>query len=344
VAAANPIGLPANGNACSGSKKVALLLLAMGRPLAAQVLKHFNAVQLREIRQFGSDLDRVSATDIEALIEEFGREFANGVKFLGTAREIEDLISGALTPEQIAQMQSQSAPDDKEPAWERLSTLNERTVAAFIAPEHPQIGAAVLARISSDLAARVLAVLSSEQRRRIMGRMLSTEPVSGSALEVLGRTLAAHLLAQPVGASGSDSRAHLANIMNKLDQAQIEEALGNLAEVRPDEAKALKRMLFTFADLARLTPAARTILLDKVATDRLVTALRGADAGLQDLALASLSARARRMAEAELKSGQVVAQREISAAQRTISDLALAMAARGEIELEPPEDHAMDQA
>ena len=84
-----------------------------------------------------------------------------------------------------------------------------------------------------------------------------------------------------------------------------------------------------------------TALLDKVPTDRLVMALRGTDPAFQQIALSSLAARAKRMVEAELTSGQNPPQREIRAAQRSISDLALAMAGRGEIDLAPAEPEAV---
>lgn len=317
-------------------KKVAMLLLAMGKPLAGQVLRHFTADELRLIPRFSAGLDRISGPEFESLVEEFSREFANGLKFVGTSREVEELIFGALTPEQMAEINAVPAAEAlEEPPWERLSGLGEQVLAGFISGEHPQVASTVLSRISPDASARVMAVLDARQRRDAMGRMLSVESVCDQALAILERTLSEELLSGTVRASGSESRSRLASIINKLDQAQADETLDRLAEQRPEDAKALRGLLFNFSDLPRLSVAARTMLLDKVPTDRLVLSLRGTDPTFQDMALSSLSPRSRRMVEAELKSGQPLPQREIRAAQRGIADLALAMAARGEIELNP---------
>jgi flagellar motor switch protein FliG len=99
-------------------------------------------------------------------------------------------------------------------------------------------------------------------------------------------------------------------------------------------------MLYSFEDLPRLTPAARTALMDQVPADKLVLALRGTDAAFQDVVLASLASRARRMVEAELASGDAGSARDVASARRAIAELALNMAAKGEIELDAPDEGA----
>jgi flagellar motor switch protein FliG len=325
----------------NGAKKAALLLLALGKPLAGQVLRHFSAEELRLIPRFATDSDRISQSDIEKLIEEFGREFADGLKFLGTREEVEDLISGTLTPEQIAQMKAGgSAMEVKEPAWGKISSLNEQVLADCVMAEHPQTAALILTRIQPESAARVMGLLPPDRRRDIIGRMLGLQGVNSSAASALEQSLAASLLVAAAAPSGAESRVKVANIINRLEEEQVAETMTGLAEALPEEAQALKSMLFTFSDIVRLSQQARTALLDKVPTDRLVMALRGTEPAFQQIALSSLAARAKRMVEAELTSGQNPPQREIRAAQRSISDLALAMAGRGEIDLAPAEPEA----
>jgi len=65
----------------------------------------------------------------------------------------------------------------------------------------------------------------------------------------------------------------------------------------------------------------------------MVVALQGCDAGLRDLILSSLTARGRRMIEAELASRAAAPATDIKIAKRSIADLALDMASRGEITL-----------
>lgn len=326
-----------------GAKKAALLLLAMGKNHAAQVLRHFSAEELRLIPRFGADPDRITGGEFENLVEEFGREFADGMKFFGTSQEVEDLISGVLTPEQIAQMKPEVVTERSEPVWSRLAALNEQVLASYVALEHPQIATAILSRMPSDYAAKILGLLNPALRRDVMGRMLSLSDMHPKAIALLERALGEDLLAGPARGQQSESRSRVADIINRLDEAQVADTLSTLAQTRPEDADALRGMLFTFSDIVKLTKAARTLLLDKVPTDRLVVALTGADPTLQEMALSSLTARTRRMVEAELKGGQNPSQRDIRSAQRNIADLALAMAGRGEIELNPSNPESVSQ-
>jgi flagellar motor switch protein FliG len=133
--------------------------------------------------------------------------------------------------------------------------------------------------------------------------------------------------------SANEGQQHLAEIINRLESTQIEQVLASLAATSPKAAESLKRQLFTFDDLAKVSQRARAALFDKVPAEKAVLALRGASPELREMILSSLSSRVRKMIEQELNNGQAVPAREVAEARRTITDLALAMASRGEIEI-----------
>ena len=54
-----------------GPEKAAALLLAMGKPIASKLLKHFDAADLKEITRSAADLGAVSASALDEAIEEF---------------------------------------------------------------------------------------------------------------------------------------------------------------------------------------------------------------------------------------------------------------------------------
>ena len=69
----------------------------------------------------------------------------------------------------------------------------------------------------------------------------------------------------------------MADIINKMERSHMEESLKNLSESRPKSAEILKGMLFTFDDIVNLSSKARMLIFDQIATERIVTALKGAD-------------------------------------------------------------------
>jgi flagellar motor switch protein FliG len=183
-----------------------------------------------------------------------------------------------------------------------------------------------------------MGILSSELRNELMRRMLSIKHVPEKALKLLELTLADELVSKISRAKGPAIHARLADIINKLERKQMEEVLTNLDQFRPKEAKLVKSHLFTFDDIVKLTQEARLALFDQVPSERVILALKGAPADLSELVLSCVSARSKRMIEAELAGGASVPAKEISKARRAIADLALELAERGLIELNPAEE------
>jgi flagellar motor switch protein FliG len=328
-----------------GAEKAAILLLAMGKPLASEILGHFSAEELREIPRLATELGPVSASELEVLVEEFAGQFSGGVKFLGTGGEVEKLLTEALSPEQMKALipAAEPVPEAEAPVWERLSSVPDAVLVTHLGTEHPQTAAAVLSQLAPSVAARLVSQMPPVQRHAIVSRMCSLRPLGGEAVAMLERALAADLLRTVQKSTGPDSRARMADILNRLEKEEVDELIARLEMARPADAEALKRMLFSFEDLPRLSAAHRTALMDKVPTDRLVVALRGVNPAFQDVVLSSLASRARRMVEAELASGEAGNAKDIAAARRQISEMALDMAARGEIELIAPAEDEGDR-
>ena len=318
----------------TGVEKVAILLLSLGKARAAKLLKRFDAEDLKLLGRSVTDLRPVTAGDLEVLVEEFGQKFSSGVNFVGTANEIKDLLSGIMPEEQTVEGGTEQEPKADGPIWEKISKTKVEALRAFLIKEHPQTVAFILSKIGSDAAAKAISALPADYRSELLCRMLGIRRVPDEVLSVVEARLAKEF----VGVGASASRSGIADILNRLDKTQSEAVLQSLAEVRPDDAKALKSLLFSFEDLTTLLPAARTVVFDQVPIERLVLALKGTDAAFQAAILSALASRSRRMVEAELQSGSAAPAREVAEARRAIVDTVLKMIAKGEIEPRQADD------
>jgi flagellar motor switch protein FliG len=320
----------ASSSVLNGTEKVAVLLLALGKIRAAKLLKKFDAEELKRLTRSAADLRPVRMSDLETLVEEFAQTFSNGVGFAGTVTEVKNLLSGVMTEEQFAEVMA-DVPAQEEPVWEDVATLRPDTLRAYLGKEHPQTAAFILSRIDSGLAANVIATFAAEVRNSLLCRMIAIKGIGEDAVRALEGVLREDLL---TSSSSSSSHTGIANILNRLDKAQMEEVLQSLAEARPEEAKAIKGMLFAFEDVAKLSQQARTAVFDQVPVERLVIALKGTETDFQAAILSSLASRSRRMVEAELQSGATPSQRDLAEARRAIVDTVLKMIARGDIHIE----------
>ncbi|HEY4923471.1 MAG TPA: flagellar motor switch protein FliG [Roseiarcus sp.] len=327
------VRIPGAARRLKGSDKVAALLLAMGKPVAGRLLKHFDPLELRQITKSASGLGAVPTPVLEALVEEFSAQFSNGLDLLGNAGEAEQLLTGAFPPEQVADILSDVLGSSNSGMWEKLAGIPENVFAAYLLKEHPQTAAFVLSKLSPSLAAKISAQLPRDFRNEAMRRMLSLEPVQDSTLRSIEGVLQEDLLNAAARHSGASPHSRMANIINQLEPEAMEDVLQSLALARPKEVEILKKLLFSFDDMLKLSVKARATLFDKIPTERVVLALRGTQAEFRDGVLSSLTSRARRLVESELDDGSVVSPRDVAKARRMIADLVLEMAQRNEIEI-----------
>lgn len=326
---------PSRG-ALSGPEKVGVLLLALGKTRAAQLLKRLDPEELRMLTRSSSRLRPVSAEEVEKLVEEFAGSFSSGVNFAGTADEVKNLLADVLSDDEIASYSGESQ-SDAQPVWEKLGPLNDNALQALLLKEHPQTIALVLSRIDSNVGARVLRSLEAEFRHSLLRRMLGLKGVAENSFAAVESGLRDDLVASMLSAPNPEARKTIAGILNKLDGSQANEILKNIAVTRPEDANELKSMLFSFGDIASLKARARGLLLEKVSTEQVVLALNGAEQELQEAVLSALSARVRRMVEAELEGAPPARARDIEEARRGIVATVLNLMARGEITLEDRE-------
>ncbi len=334
--AAPPRATAAKG--MQGADRVAAILLTMGKSLAGRLMKHFDPDEIKRITRSAADLKPVPSQALGGIIEDFATQFALGANLVGNAGEVERLLDGVLPKEQIAEIMGDLAGNPDRSIWERISTVAENTLAAYISREHPQTAALILTKVTPATAAKVLSHLPADRRDSLIRRMLTMKPIVDETMRTLERILHQEFTSNFSKNANSDGQARIAEILNKLDREQADSVLSSLSASRPKAAESLKSMMFTFDDIAKLSQRARGGLLDKVPADRVGTALRGTPAEFRELILSSLSSRVRKMIEQELNSGTPVRAREVNDARRAITDMALEMAGRGEIEIRAEEE------
>ncbi|ADZ72277.1 flagellar motor switch protein FliG [Polymorphum gilvum] len=324
--------------ALSGTERVAALLLALGKPNSRRLLQHFDQEEIRRITVAAAQLGTVAAEELDKLAEEFIAQFANGTTLFGTAGEVEKLLEGVLPDDQVADIMSDVLGNSNRSIWDRIATVSETVLANYLAKEHPQTAALILSKIRPGAAAKVLGQMPAPLRNQLMRRMLSIKAIVQEIMRDVEKTLHEDFMLNLSGTMEADSYARMADILNKMDRDHMEEALSSLTEARPKSAELLKGLLFTFDDIVNLNARTRMAIFDQIPTDRIVMALKGTERTFREVILSSLTSRTRRIVEHELSGGEPAGQRDVLQARSSITDLALEMAGRGEIELNPKQE------
>lgn len=325
----------------SGPQKAAAILVAIGRPSASRLLKHFNADDLRKLAGHARTLEPISPLDFEHLVKQFEDSFAEGAPVSEAAQRFEGLLREALPQDEAdAVFEERVQPQlVQESVWVGLARLPIEGLQAYLADQHPQIIAYIVSKLPSDLAARIFVGLPPQLRSAVVQRSLHIGNVAPAAADLLEDVLRRDLLGRSDAGPVKAHHGQIANIFNQLDRQEMEELMASLKDLSQDDISRIKAKLFNFEDIERLSQRARLLLFDEVQTEQIATALRGSDSALQETVLSSLSTRGRRMVESELaaEQGNITSQ-NIADARRAVARIAIDLSERGIITLDSGED------
>jgi flagellar motor switch protein FliG len=321
----------------SGPEKAAALLLVMGKPPAARLLKQFDQPDLRAVAQAAAGLGAIPATTLDRLVEEFVADFSAGAELLGDAGQAKNLLADALPPEQIADILGPGPGETEErDVWQSLAQAPESAIIALLMAERAATATYILSRLDSSVATRLVAALPRDRRNAALCGLVAPLEVTPLAARLIEEAVEAALKQAPNSAVEAGGRSRLAGIINSLNPEEAEDAMRALEQARPKDAAIVKTMLFSFNDLPKLSERARALLFDRASIDIVVMALRGTDADFRDTVLSSMPSRGRRLVEGELNSGAFAPPQDIAKARKAIADIVLGMASRNEIELGGP--------
>lgn len=317
------------------ANKAAIILLALGGSIGSQILKDFEPSEIRRFANSASSLNEIDSTFLGNLVDEFSMEMSKPELLRGGDQQTRTFLAEALPADQVTKiLGAEDVPFVT--IWQNFASGAENTLVPYLLDEHPQTITFVLTKLDIELSAKIVSMLPRETRDSVTRRLLKMQAVENEPNKMVQICLQADLLTQLDTGLEKEGRARMATLLNKMDKEQAELIMAGLKVARPSEAAALKRLLFSFEDIMKLDQKYRLILFDKVQTEQVMIALRGAEAEIKETVLASLGPRARRMIEAELKDAATEVTKDVAAARRAIAETALRLASTGEISIDEP--------
>jgi len=319
----------------SGQQKATALLVAMGKPTAAHLLKYFSPDELRKLSGQARSLPDIKIPDFEKLVQQFEEAFTEGASFSRAEERFTSLVRETLPEDEATAVLDPSEDSDLSHAnvFEIMNRMTAEELQPYLANEHPQTVAYIVSRLPNALAAKVLLAQTPTVRSSIVQRILDLKPVHAAADAIISQALHPALARQIKGKHKSHYK-QIAMVLNQLDKNELDAVMASLESIKTEDMSNIRARMFMFEDISRLTSRARLLLFDEIPTETIIMALRDADANLTGLALASLSQRTRRMIEAEVAIPDIeLSQEKIVHARREVANTALRLADQGKINL-----------
>ncbi|MGH8962273.1 MAG: flagellar motor switch protein FliG [Jatrophihabitantaceae bacterium] len=296
-----PIALPAPPPApdplsgLTGRQKAAVLVLQLGREESARVLGQLNEAELEELSSEIARLGNVPSDVSAAVLGEFAGVLTNGAATtrggLDLARELLLSTVGEKRAEEMLERLSQSFVAVP---FAFMQNLDGRQITSFLADEHPQTIALVLAHLPAGLASTVLAGLNGDLQATIAHRIAVMDRTSPDLIRqvesALERRLSSLGVASDLSAVGG--LRPLVEIINRADRGTEKLLLEGLDQLDPELAELVRAQMFMFEDLVSLDDRAIQLVLRQVQTNDLATALKGVPDTVRTRVMQNMSERA----------------------------------------------------
>ncbi len=301
----------------SGPERAALLMLSLGRDLAAKVLTNLNPREVQQVGNAISQLEDVRHEDVTESLRSFLDELGEDALGVDPSEFAQTLMTETLG-EGVGQLMDVSMLADQVKGLEALKWMHPSTIANMLKNEHPQVVAVILSYFDPDQAAQVLEGIPERFQAEVIYRIATLTTVQPRALFDLNDVMLSQASGDggKLAAIGGDKKA--AEILNLVGGGKDTKILDEIAAEHEDVSKAIQDKMFVFEDLIQLDDRAMQTIAGEVPMDVLKVALKGADQALIDKFLNNMSKRQAEMLKEEIEMMGPVKLSDVEDAQRQI--------------------------
>lgn len=320
-------------NKLSGKQKAAILLVALGPDVSANVFKHLNDEEIEELTLEIANMRAVEKEVKDMVLEEFyelcqAHDYINqgGIEY---AREVLEKAVGKERANSI--LERLTATLQVRP-FDAIRRTDPAQLMNFIQGEHPQTIAMIMAYLQPEQAAKVLSYLSPDVQADVSNRIALMDRTSPDIVKevetVLERKMSAIVSNEYAAAGGIQS---IVNILNFADRGTEKNILDRLEERDPELAEEIRKRMFVFEDIILLSDRAVQVVLRQVDTHDIALALKTASEDVTEKIFRNMSKRAAQMLKEDMEYMGPVRLREVEDAQQRIVNVIRQLEDSGEI-------------
>lgn len=310
----------------SGVEKAATLLTLVGEEAATEIFKHLDPMELGRIIPMMARV-KVSPDMLESVVQEFHEK--TGAALMSVDEEyIKKILSKAFGDDQAKKLIEKIESGAN--AFDVLRWLDSSAIATMLTREHPQTIAIILAHLEPTQAAEVLGKLPEHLKIDVSLRVASLDQISPSVLTELEEVLQSQLQTYTRGRKIGGIRT-VAEILNQMDRSSEDLILKNIEEKDQILADEIRKLMFTFDDLATIDERGIQMILKEITTDDLALALKATSDELKDKIFRNMSQRAVQILKDEIDAKGAVRITDVEKAQMNIVRVAKRLEEEGKI-------------
>jgi flagellar motor switch protein FliG len=319
------------------ARQAAIVLLALDKGEAAQVMKSLSSDCLEKITQSIWALDDVKEDEkTEALANLTIRLKSNPV--VGGEDKAHLLLVEVVGEEQAKKIIEKAKKEESNrQAFRSLLTVKSSDLANFLIKEQPSTIAIILGFLPPEKMAEILEAMDDEDLRiEIILKLASPTPTKQDTITRIEQVFIRDIVSKIASKEGKDERQIggpkvVAEILQNSEKEIGDQLLGAIQDHSPDLAAEISNQLFTFEDIINMSDSDMQRIMRDVPMDKLPTAVKGVDPELYNKFAENLSKRAKENLAEELELMGKVKLSEVIAVQREIVVLVRSLEAAGEL-------------
>ncbi|MCI8391108.1 MAG: flagellar motor switch protein FliG [Roseburia sp.] len=317
----------------NGVQKAAILLIALGPELSADVFKHLKEEEIEELTLEIANTRSVSPQVKEDVLNEFyqiclaQQYIAEGG--IGYAKELLDKAFGNDRAQEVITKLTASL---QVRPFEFVRKTDPSQLLNFIQDEHPQTIAMILSYMTAAQASMVIGALAPEKQADVAKRIAMMDRTSPDVIKevekVLERKLASLVNQDYTIVGGVDA---IVNILNAVDRSTEKHIMESLEIEEPELADEIRKKMFVFEDILLLDDRAIQRVLRDVENADLGVALKSANEEVKNVIFKNLSKRLAAMIQEDMEFMGPVRMKDVEEAQQKIVGVIRKLEDAGEI-------------
>jgi len=304
----------------TGKQKAAMLLIALGPDVSAEIYKHLSDEEVEQLSLEISSVPKVDTELKEEIVEQFYQiAIAQDYISQGGVGYAKTVLEKAFGKQEAANIINRLTSSLQVRPFEFARKADPQQLLNFIQSEHPQTIALILSYLDPEQAGQILSALEEDVQADIASRiatMDSTSPDIISEVEqVLERNIASSLTQDYTETGGIQA---VVEVLNEVDRSTERTILDTLEIQDPELAEEIKKRMFTFDDIVILDNRAIQRVIREVDNDDLKLALRAASDEVKDVIFQNMSQRMKETIQEEMEYMGPVRLRDVEEAQTRI--------------------------
>ena len=317
----------------SNREKAAILLIGVGKNHAAQIYKSLTEDEISMLTLAITTTKQVTQEEKDAVMAEFYQTCV-AQKFIseGGLDYARSVLNRALGDDKANSILEKLTDSLQVRPFEFVRKANVTQIVNLIANENSQTIALLLSCLSPAKSAQVLVELPASVQVDVVARMANMERITPEFIREAESILEKRLEQMGSGdqtvVGGLNSVVEMINCVDRGTERNI---LETLTMTDAELAEAIRKSMFVFEDIIKLSPQAMQRVLRDVDQKELTTALKGANPEVKNFILSNMSKRQQELVLDDLNDLGPLKLKDVEAAQQKIVTVVRLLDDSGEI-------------